>query len=109
MKVCQFEKKYNVIQDRAKELEVRIKPLLKELRKLGRSASSLCVKADFDDQLYKKDKKGGSIEDGWNISILHRLAFLDCTNEVDGIFDALHNVIHTPFYKKGKKQCQVQQ
>lgn len=105
MKAKQFEEKYAAIQEEAKELNSKLSPLLKQVRKLGMKASSLATKADFDKGLYKVDEKSGQlIEDGWNINILSRLAYMDNRDEVDAILDSLYNLIHTPFINKTSKK-----
>ena len=105
MKVKQFEEKYAAIQEEAKELNAKLSPLLKQVRKLGMKASSLAIRADLDKSLYRVDEKDGElVEDGWNIAILHRLAYMDNRDEVDVILDSLYNLIHTPFIKKTPKK-----
>lgn len=105
MKVKQFEEKYTAIQEEVKELHAKLSPLLKQVRKLGMKASSLAIKADLDNGLYRVDEKDGQlVEDGWNIAILHRLAYMDTIAEVDAILDSLYNLIHTPFISKTPKK-----
>lgn len=107
MKVSDFKAKYESIQEQARDINDRVVPLLKELKKLGKQASSLAWKADFDKGLYKEVKGEGLVEDGWNIAILHRLAYLNLSEEVDSISNSLYNVIHTPFVKEKVKQCKA--
>ena len=104
MKVSDFKAKYESIQEQAKDINAKVAPLLKELKKLGKQASSLAWKVDFDKGLYKEVKGEGLVEDGWNIAILHRLAYLNLSEEVDAISDSLYNIIHTPFIKKRGKR-----
>lgn len=108
MTVEQFEKKYNALQKESKELLAEIKPLLSRLKRISNRCGNLRWKADIDMSLYKVEssrlpdgRMGSDYQpDGWDISILFRLADMvdlqDCFCSID---NTIYNLLHTNFRK----------
>lgn len=103
MTVKTLKKKYDEIQAKSKELCEKLSPLLKEVKKVAKSALKLEELADNDSSLYDENN---NMTKGWPIEILFRLGDFSYINDAATSIDTvLRNIEHLPFDidKSGKK------
>lgn len=113
MKVLDFKKKYEALQDDAKAIAAELKLLIKRYRTLAKRATKLGYRGedDTDRHLYKEPEYYDDLTtQGWNIEILTQLfRFEDECDKTDRdslsiVRDALLKLANEPFKKKIEKK-----